>query len=119
MKRDWELVREILATVEDLENTQSVLRASDLEGYDPEIVSYHMKLLDEAGLIEAECNQPMNGPLSCFATRLTWEGHEFIDQIRSDTVWNKTKSMLSEKGIDLSFEVIKFLAPMIIRSMFN
>lgn len=42
--------------------------------------------------------------------RLTWEGHDFLAQIRSETVWAKTKQTAVEKGADLSFSIIKALS---------
>ena len=41
---------------------------------------------------------------------LTWEGHDFLDAIRSDTVWNKTKTLLKEKTLGMSFNIIKKIA---------
>lgn len=117
MKRDWELVRIILSRIEEIETTKSILRPESIEGYEPENISYHMQLLNEAGLIEATCSQPLSGSLHCIARRLTWYGHEFLDQIKSESIWNKTKKILSEKGIDLTFETIKQAVGTVIQSM--
>jgi hypothetical protein len=32
------------------------------------------------------------------ATSLTWQGHEFLDSVRRDTVWQKVKLFVAEKG---------------------
>lgn len=50
------------------------------------------------------------GPINFTASRLTWTGHEFLDAIRSDTVWNKTKQTFSSKGLDMTFDLIKTVA---------
>ena len=115
MKRDWDVVRKILLKLEEIGNTTSRLESSEVNGYDPELVSYHMQLLDEAGLIKARCRQ--HRPLNCVALSMTWKGHEFLDQIRQDTVWNKVKGEAREKGLDLSLDVIIALAKSIIASM--
>ncbi len=117
MKRDWELVRVILCRLEDMDTTNGSLDANDVEDYSPEFVSYHMNLLDEAGLIEANCAKPLSGPMQCFAFSLTWEGHEFLDKIRTETVWNKTKDLIQSKGIDLSFDAIKYAASTVLKGM--
>jgi hypothetical protein len=117
MKRDWDVVRRILLKLEELGNTASYLQPDGVNGYDHDLVSYHMQLLDEAGLIDADCIRGIGTPLTCLAKRLTWRGHEFLDQIRQDTVWNKVKGSAREKGLDLSLDVIVSLAKTIINSL--
>lgn len=118
MKRDWELVRKILAQIEALETSDKILKPSALDGYPPGVVSYHMSILKDAGLIEATCYKPLSGELSCTATSLTWDGHEFLDKIRSDTTWGKIKNLAKTKGLDLSIDVIKNAAVAIINNAF-
>jgi Hypothetical protein (DUF2513) len=113
MQRDWEVVRQILLKCEQLGDTHSVLSPQDVSPYDSDNVSYHMKLLDEAGLIEAQCSRS-NAGVHCWAFRLTWAGHEFLDNTRDQTVWNRVKSTAREKGLSLSFDVIKLAASAII-----
>ena len=48
---------------------------------------------------------------------LTWEGHEYLDKIRQDTVWNKTKDVITQKGLPMAVDVIKEVATAIISSM--
>lgn len=119
MERNWNLVRDILSGLETKQTTQEALQPTDLPEYDAEIVSYHIKLLDEACLIEGRCAGSLNAPLSCFAIRLTWEGHEFLDEIRSDTVWNKATEVLTDKGISLSFETIGMAVKSVVSNMLN
>lgn len=117
MKRDWDVVRKILIKLEDISDSASYLEPDQVNGYDEQLVSYHMRILDEAGLIEAKCSRGMSTPLHCRAQRMTWNGHEFLDQIRQDNVWNKVKGGAREKGLDLSLDVIVELAKTIIFSM--
>lgn len=117
MQRNWDCVRAILLGVEALGDTQSHLEPSSIDGYDQETVSHHIRLLIEAGLVVGNCAQGLQGPLRCYASRLTWDGHEFLDKIRSATVWNKVKSIAREKGLSLSFDVIKLAATHAINSL--
>jgi len=118
MRRDWELVRQVLLKLEQLGDTASVLESTDVLPYDADNVSYHMKIMDEAGLIEAHCLEHTGGT-HCHASRLTWSGHEFLDQVREQTVWNRTKASVREKGLALSFEVIRMTASAIIAGIVN
>ena len=46
--------------------------------------------------------------------RLTWEGHEFLDKIREDSIWEKTKETISEKVLPLVFDIVKSVSTEII-----
>ena len=37
-------------------------------------------------------------------------GHEFLDAIRSDNVWAKTKETFTEQGISMTSELVKAVA---------
>jgi hypothetical protein len=41
---------------------------------------------------------------------LTWEGHELLDAIKNDTVWNKTKDTFISKGLSMTFDLVKTMA---------
>jgi hypothetical protein len=70
------------------------------------IVSYHVKLLHDAGLLEATDLSDLSE--SCLAPRsLTWTGHEYLDAARNDTVWNKALSTLNDKAPSVPFEIVK------------
>ena len=109
MKRDWELVRSILGQLETLD-PDNLLRASDVAGADARIAAHHFQLLFEAGLIDVLETTLMPNGGYVTATRLTWDGHEFLDNIRSDTIWNKVKDRISREGVGWTFAAIKLIA---------
>lgn len=114
MKRDMELIRKILFKIEDtIDNVgKSNLK---IEGYTMEQVAYHCSVLYEGGYIHA-CNiqYGSDGVYSFSVGRLTWEGHEFLDKIREDTIWNKTKATIAEKGLPFVFDIVKSVSTEII-----
>lgn len=118
MKRDWDLIRKILTDLEALGDSRSVLRSHEVEGWSEEAVAYHMQLLLESGLVRGSCSSPLGGATSCHLVAMTWEGHEFLDKIRSQSTWNAVKKIASEKGLALSFEVVKLAAAQAIKAMF-
>jgi hypothetical protein len=70
-----------------------------------------MALLIEAGLVNGQMSQTLNpGVRDFFARRLTWDGHEFLDSIRSDTIWARTKRAFLDKGVEMSFDLVKAYA---------
>lgn len=121
MKRNWDVIRKILLKVEALPTEDSSLNSSDLnsEGIDSETGAYHMRLLIEAGMVKGVCNNAIMGPAICIAKSLTWSGHEFLDGIKRETVWNKVKETAREKGLDLSIDVIKAAAKAIVSQLLS
>lgn len=93
------------------------LRSSEVDGYEPEIAAYHIHMLIEAGLVDGQCFQSTSGPRQCSARELTWAGHEFLDQIRSQSNWSKTVGLIQEKGLDLSFETIETAAGVVVANI--
>lgn len=119
MTRDWDLIREILAKLEELPDTRSKLMPRQVTGWTEDAVSYHIWLLIQSGMIEGKCNSSPGGNagMHCHGTALTWQGHEFLASVRTDTAWNAIKTKLGEKAIDLSFEAIKAAALAILSGM--
>lgn len=108
MQRDWELIRELLTKVEACTLATEGLSPSDFDEDRRNAVSYHMEMLIEAGLVEGKMLRVMGRSVSPFMVRrLTWDGHEFLESIRSETIWSKTKSTLAENGISMTIDLIK------------
>ncbi|MEX2495706.1 MAG: DUF2513 domain-containing protein [Woeseia sp.] len=104
MKRDMELVREILLKLNEYENGFAP-NSFEISGYSDEQVGYHCFLLNEAGLIEAADVSSSSTPSPYgIPIRMTWEGHEFIENAQNDKVWVQTKEAVAKLG-DVSFSV--------------
>ena len=110
MKRDIELIKAILEHFEvkgDWEYEVDV----QIEGYDNKIVSYHIQIMYEAGLINGEAVTSNTGRIyAVIPFRLTWLGHEFHDNIKDKSRWEKIKDIIISKGGNFSIELIKNLA---------
>jgi DNA-binding transcriptional ArsR family regulator len=108
MKRDMDLVRKILLAVEASERPldSSLIR---IAGYTGESITEHMRLLNEAGLIEGISAYSVEHRLKWIELRLTWNGHDFLDAARSESVWNETVTEVRKKTGAVPFEVLKGL----------
>lgn len=106
MKRDMELVRKILLETERLSLGESGGSLLELEGYDQQTVSYHVMLLDEAGLIKGIDSSGVSD-ITWFVDRLTWEGYEFLEASRNEQIWKKAITTITNKGGGVAFEVLK------------
>jgi hypothetical protein len=89
MKRDMDLIRKIMLEIEQNADPMAWVKI-DIPDHSATEVSYHIKLLYEQGLVEANDCSDLGG-ISWKAKNLTYEGHDFLDAARSDTVWNKAK----------------------------
>ena len=96
-----DVARQILLHLEERDDPLGTIRDVEIEGIDSEVISYHVMLLDQAGLIEARELDHWY-PIS-----LTWNGHEFLDTARNDTHWKKAKHLILEKGGSLAFDILK------------
>ncbi len=104
MKRDLDLIRKLLLTIESGEE-------SDLSEYPPEVCNYHRALLIEAGLAVGHIHERSNGmPDAVLVQRLTWEGHEYLDAIRSEDIWARTKRTFKNQGVAMTFDLVKTVA---------
>jgi len=111
MKRDMELVRKILFKIE--ENGPFEKCSVEIEGYDMQEIAYHCEMLYDEGLIKDYYGVTLDnfdGVVKFWVQDLTWEGQDFIETIRQDTIWNKTKTTIKEKGLPLLTGTIKTVA---------
>lgn len=102
MQLNPDCLRDILISVE--ENTSykvKVYYPSDKmdslkSKYSDMQIRYHILQASKANLIEPITED--ENLLRIYIDDLTPKGHEFLANIRSDNVWNKTKSVLAEIG---------------------
>ncbi|MCA9946430.1 MAG: DUF2513 domain-containing protein [Anaerolineales bacterium] len=104
MKRDMDIIRAVLLQVNNHE--EATIPEVRLEEFDLEQVVYHVNLLAEAGYITGIPSQSaMQDVPEWIQVRLTWDGHEFIDAARNETIWAKFKEVIAEKGGAIPFSL--------------
>jgi len=115
MKRDFELVRKLLFFFEAKEDP-SVIEVPPIEGYPENIIKYHCTLLYDAGFLRCEPVRSSTSErvIKVLPFELTWDGHEFLDNIRSEGAWQEIKKFSKEKGLALSFNIVNELAKKLI-----
>lgn len=107
MKRDMDLVRDILRAIESSEGTEFDANTLELSGHTSDVINYHLGLLVDAGMAEGTSDQIIGRPPDWYVTRLTWEGHEFLEAARNDTIWAKAKEKATHATGGLSLAVLK------------
>ncbi|MFT0546063.1 DUF2513 domain-containing protein [Allopusillimonas ginsengisoli] len=117
MKRNWDMIREVLIEVETLDSAQfeTIQYGPASEGEEPE-KDMHGVLLWKAGFVEGADASCMDGD-AVLAQGLTWAGHDLLETIRSKAVWERIKTTAHDKGIELTFDAVKALGKIALTSI--
>lgn len=121
MKRDMDVVRKLLMKIEEVyEPGQKRISVSELmiDGYDAQTVVEHLMLMRDAGLLQdIVAKTYVTGSTIVSVGNLTNKGYDTLEDFRNDTVWNKTKDVVKEKGLPMVIDVFKDVASTIISSI--
>lgn len=109
MKLNHDCVRELLLAIESLPSETSwypltkivVITHLSSKSYSIEEISYAATCLKDANYIISQANFD---PDYYVIKRLTWDGHQFLDNIRDDGAWKEVKkkvSILSSASIEI------------------
>lgn len=107
MKLDYDLVREIMLTIENSENMQGpsepeLVAAGEKLDMSRDEVGYTLTRLREADLITGKPLIADNSFYILMSGNLTNSGHQYLDNVRDSKIWKQTKNALSGlKGISL------------------
>ena len=107
MKRDMDLVRLIFLEVEKHDANLASYESIKIDGYSSSEIREHVILLEKAGLI-SDAHYTIDG--SVWVQRITWDGYDYLDKVRDNTIWKKTKDAIKEKGLPLIFDTIKTIS---------
>ncbi len=124
MKRDMDLIIKILEYFEEREDTSIIKRFDDIiPGYDKDVVIYHIHRMYEGGLLNAEVltstGTPSGRLARVYPSGLKWQGHEFLDAMRSKGVAEKVRKKLGDSFSQVPFSVITELALSFCRQQFD
>ena len=107
MRLNLDCIRDILLFIEentDFENTD--VDASDLvealNKYDKNTLFYHINKMHSAKLFDSidYCENEL-----LYISSLSWTGHAYLDNIRDNTVWDKTKAAIGKLS-SVSFPIL-------------
>lgn len=116
MRRDFDIVRRLLLEVEGYGPDVVDKTFSELDDDSPEDV-YHALLLVEAGYLDGKIQGRGGGIKVIWVDGLTWKGHDFLDAIKDDTIWRRTKDRIVSTVGTASAEVVKAVAEGITKGM--
>ncbi len=120
MKLNFDYVRDILIDCEENLGLKTHLQMStDLEtALVPEEKIYAALKLHEAGFIDARVVKYTDGGITMIIKSITWDGHQFLDNIRPQTAWEKTKGIAAKIGGG-SITLLSEIAPKVVAELIN
>lgn len=113
MELDYDFVRQLLLHIEAKAPLQG-LGGNDLYKFandknkDKEDLQYTIIKLVEGNLITANLRYASNN-LQIYSVNLTYQGHEYLNNIRDNKIWKNTKK-ISSKLSSVSLEILKSIA---------
>lgn len=107
MKRNPDLIREILMELEQEDSVAPPMLTFDRDGGEQETRARHVLLAEEAGLLTHAAQSPVSNLRYLFpSVRLTNAGYDFLDVIRTESGWSKLKARAAAAGgVGLQFLV--------------
>ncbi len=106
MKRDLDLIRSILLSMEANEHGIAA-DCPAIEGFTEEQIGYHVYLMGQAGLITvADATTLSDQSPSAIPLSITWAGHDFLDSVKDETLWKKAKSIVLKPAAGVAFDVL-------------
>jgi Hypothetical protein (DUF2513) len=112
MKRDWDVIREVLLEVEQIPHEARTTFGYQISAGQTAVErsrAEHAFLLQEAGYVSALHCSNLDAGNVMLGPELSWAGHDLLDTLRSKPVWERIKTTAKEKGVELTFDAVKAL----------
>jgi hypothetical protein len=108
MKFHRELYRTILLVIEEKSKRNQIQTYDphDFGDYGAEMISGHVKLLEQAGFLTPA--KELSGDIVC-AGGITHRGFEFLNAVRDEDIWSKTDEAAAKAGA-FTLEIIEDIA---------
>lgn len=127
MKREWSVIRAILEQVEHGTFRDYIKEGGfkelslDAGTCTREILLGHLEILADAGVLK-NCRIFRDGDgrieqWDLIGIYITMQGHDLLDAMRSDTVWNAIKRRAERAGTAISWEMIKVAIPVVLKEL--
>ncbi len=101
MKRDDDLIRQLLMEFEAASHWELEFVSTMGMPENDEKALYHVLLLEDQGLVVSKHEG---------VYRLTSQGHDFLQAIRNDGIWARTKAAVAEEGGNATLAILRDLA---------
>lgn len=115
MRRDMDLIRRLLLMMEAGDLPRNKGRTGPLDKWSEEEVHYHLWLLWKGGHITGASAATAGTPHWIVPGYITPEGHDLLDAMRDDRLWNRAREAIAEQGGAFTVGLLKELLIGLIR----
>lgn len=106
MHLDYDHIREILIRVEEaIDKPRAQVKFDEHTNFKD---FYHVNQLVNAGFLRAINASSMSGG-AYIVLDLTFAGHQLLDKMRNDTIWQKTKAKVADLGGAVPLRILEKL----------
>lgn len=105
MKRDMELIREILIEFEKIDETAKFSYEIQIENYTRKEIIGHVFMLYDGGFIDIVNASTQDGK-DFLAKGLKWEGHNFLEVSRNENIWKRVTGKLYKEGMKVGSTIL-------------
>ena len=121
MRLNPDCIRDILLSVEQTTGFRTMWgikpgeNMPELDGYTDDEIFYHLRQCDESGFF---LDSYWTAPLAFRTKDLSPKGHEFLADIREETVWNNVKDTSKKIGVG-SLKALVSVASNVVSSLIS
>lgn len=120
MRLDIDCLRDIMLKVEDLPLAQYITiqdLSEQMPWYSTDLIQYNVIQLHEAGYLHTSINNVVNAHKQSLILiySLTFQGHQFLDNIRDESVFSETKKTMLGTVKSTSINIISQIASSILQ----
>lgn len=131
MKLNYDCVRDVLLALEEVLTIEvdddgdysynslfslDIFKLVRLPEYSKVDITYSVLKLIETGYLDAETHNTGSDCLAFCINDITYDGHEFLQAIKSDTVWKDVKKVTKKIG-SISIPIISSIASSVISKL--
>lgn len=101
MKLNPDCIRDILLKMEDTPYQEDIYPDQlyeTLPDYAHDEIDYTILKMNEAGFISATIQKYLDGSVDITIHDITYNGHQFLANIRSNNIWNNVKEVSKKVG---------------------
>lgn len=101
MKLNPDCIRDVLLQIESApyqENIYPNQLYEALSDYSHDEIDYTILKMDEAGFISADIQKYLDNSVDIVIRDITYNGHQFLANIRSNNIWNNVKEVSKKVG---------------------
>lgn len=126
MKLNINCIRDVLLSIEEKSNLNDdfvpigihlndLFNDKSLSSYSDKEIVYTIKKLYEAEYIKADFQYASNTLYICNIYELTYEGHQLLDSIRNNKIFETINQKLDKFGSSVTVEILKLLATNLVK----